>query len=184
MANEFYRQIIHIGVGLTAVLGAVFLTRGQFLLLWGAVTVAYILSITLLKHQLRFVFAVLEREHAPFSGKGGLFFFLGVLFTVILFWDDAVLALLLLAIPDGLATLLAPLVKSPPLPYNHRKSVWGTTVFFVSAALILSTHFQQAAIFFVAFLLAAIESFDYREIPFLDDNLVIPVVAGFLLQFL
>ena len=184
MTNELYRQGIHVAVGLAAVLTALFLPKSAFLTLWLVITVGFLLAITVFAGPLRFVFATLEREHAPFRGKGGVFFFLGILITAALFWDNVVLALLLLAFPDALATAFAPLIASPALPYNKRKTVWGSTVFFISASLILSVWFQQLAIFFIAFLLTALESFDYREIPFLDDNLVIPIVAGFLLQFL
>jgi dolichol kinase len=184
MTNELYRQGIHIAVGLAAVLSALLFSQAVFLYVWSAVTIGYVLIITVFARAFRGLFIVVEREHAPFVGKGGLFFLIGILGTAALFWENAVLALLLLAIPDALATALAPLVRSPALPYNKRKSLWGSTVFFVSASLILSVWFQQLAIFFIAFLLTALESFDYREIPFLDDNMVIPLVAGFLLQFL
>ncbi len=47
MANELYRQSIHIGVGLCAALCAALLSRSQFLALWGAILIVYILSIFL-----------------------------------------------------------------------------------------------------------------------------------------
>lgn len=184
MVNELYRQGVHIGVGLIAIATALVLPQKGFLLLWSLVTIVYIFIISVGAGSLKWLFASLERERIPFRGKGGLFFFLGVLATAALFWNDIVLALLLLAIPDALATALAPLIHSPPLPYNKRKSAWGSAVFFISACVILSVWFQQLAILFIAFLLTALESFDYHEIPFLDDNIVIPLVAGFLLQFL
>jgi dolichol kinase len=184
MVNELYRQGVHVGVGLIALITALVLPQKGFLILWTLVTLAYVFVISVAAGTIKWLFIHLERERVPFKGKGGLFYFLGILITAALFWNDIVLALLLLAIPDALATALAPLIRSPPLPYNKRKSTWGSAVFFISASLILSVWFQQLAIFFIAFLLTALESFDYHEIPFLDDNLVIPVVAGFLLQFL
>lgn len=123
-----------------------------------------------------------EREDAAFRGKGALFFCLGIFLTAVLFWDHASEAILLLAVPDAIATITGTIVKSPALPYNHRKSIAGSFALFLSSVIILSFTLHNLSVFLIAFLLAALESFDYREIPFLDDNLVIPLIAGFLLS--
>lgn len=183
MTNELYRQTIHLVCGITAALSVLMLTQSLFLWFWGVFFVASLVFVIFAPPSLFWAWKLFERNDVAFRGKGGLFFLLGLWLTGVLFWESAFGAIVLLAIPDALATMLAPLVRSPRLPWNHRKSVFGSAAFFVSALLILFFLVPVGAAFLLAFLLAAIESFDYREIPFLDDNIVIPLVAGFLLQF-
>ena len=183
MANELYRQTVHLICGIAAALSVLVLSKTSFLWFWGLFFVAATLLVLFASPSLTWAWKLFERSDAAFQGKGGLFFLLGIGLTGALFWETAFGALLLLAIPDALATIFAPLVHSPKLLWNHRKSVFGSTVFFVSALIILLFIAPIGAAFLVAFLLTAIESFDYREIPFLDDNIVIPLVAAFLLQF-
>lgn len=183
MANELYRQTVHLVCGITAAVSALFLSQTVFLLFWGLFFVATLILIMYAQPSLAWAWKLFERQDVAFRGKGALFFLLGIWMVAALFWEEAFAAILILAIPDALATMLAPYYRSAKLPWNHRKSVFGSTVFFVSAFLILIFIIPFLGALLAAFLLAAIESFDYREIPFLDDNVVIPLVAGFLLQF-
>lgn len=180
MANELYRQSVHLALGVGLALAAALLSRTAFLWLAGLGLVCGVGFVWLSKSN-RFLYTLLEREDAAFSGKGVFFFCLGVLLSAALFYEQTSLAILLLAIPDAAATLVGTAVRSPPLPYNHRKSAAGSGAFFISSAIVLSFAGIGLAVLFIAFLLTALESFDYREIPFLDDNLVIPVIAAYLL---
>jgi len=183
MANEVYRQTVHLICGVGAALSALFLSQQLFLFSWSLFFVVCLLFVLYAPPSFTWVWKVFERTDVAFRGKGGLFFVAGICCTGLLFWENAFPALLLLAIPDALATISAPHFRSARLPWNHRKSVFGSSVFFVSALAVLFVFVPVGGAFLTAFLLAAIESFDYREIPFLDDNIVIPLVAGFLLQF-
>lgn len=183
MTNELYRQTVHLVTGILAATSAFFLAQHVFFLFW---TTIFAGSLCVIIGRPRFftpLWRVFERSDAAFKGKGWLFFLLGILATGALFWERAAPALFLLAIPDALATMLAPLVPSQRLPWNHRKGYFGSGVFFVSAFLVLLVTVPFVAAVLLALLLTAIESFDYREIPFLDDNLVIPLVAAFFLGF-
>jgi dolichol kinase len=184
MANELYRQAIHLVGGLAAALGAFLLPQSVFLWISGAVVAAVLLIILFFRPEMKWVYTVLEREHAAFLGKGALFFTLGIFLTALLFWEQAPFAILLLSIPDAVATIVGTLFQSAKLPYNHRKTLFGSGAFFVSCAIVLSVRYPVLAVFFIAFFLTALESFDYREIPFLDDNIVIPVVSGYLLSLI
>lgn len=183
MVNEFYRQTVHLACGTVAALCVLAISRSAFLWVWGLFLLLGAVLLFISPSFLASAWGTFERSDVAFRGKGALFFLFGIWLTGLLFWGSAFGAILLLAIPDALATVLAPLVRSPRLPWNHRKSVFGSGSFFVSALIILFFLAPVGAAFLLAFLLTAIESFDYREIPFLDDNLVIPIVAGFLLQF-
>lgn len=184
MANEFYRQSIHLAVGVVAALGTLLVPKTTYLWVVGFIVVLASVFMSYMLRNIKWLFHILERDHAAFRGKGAMFFGLGVWLTALLFWENAAMAILLLAIPDALATMIGTMFKRGALPYNHRKSYLGSSVFFVSASIVLSVKYQELSIFFIAFLLTALESFDYREIPFLDDNLVIPLVAGYLLGYL
>jgi dolichol kinase len=184
MTNELYRQAVHLVTGVLAATCVLLLSRPVFLLVWGALVLLAVLVAAVPSLASGHLWSTFERRDVAFRGKGALFFLLGIWLTAAAFWEHAFPALLLLAIPDALATALAPFVHGPRLPWNHRKSVWGSSVFLASAFAILLPFVPVAGAFLIALLLAAIESFDYREIPFLDDNIVIPLVAGFLFRFI
>jgi dolichol kinase len=184
MANELYRQGIHLLVGALAAIAAFALPKTAFLWATGLLLVLILVGMFAMPRALKWVFIVLEREHVAFKGKGGFFFVLGLFLTGLLFYEQAGWAILVLAIPDSIATIIGTLFHSPELPYNHRKTFLGSGAFFVSALLVLVFAHQGLEIVFIAFLVTALESFDYREIPFLDDNLVIPVITAWLLSLL
>ena len=183
MVNELYRQLVHLVAGLLFASAAYVLPRSAFLWLSGMALVLFLVTL-LFRRELHWLFAALEREHAAFAGKGGLFYFLGVFLTGLLFWQHTAIAILVLCLADAAATIIGTLFRSPSLPYNRRKTIGGSVTFFIVASLVLSAGYPVVHIFFIAFLLTALESFDYREIPFLDDNLVIPLVTAYLLGFL
>jgi dolichol kinase len=184
MANELYRQSIHLGIGLVAAILAFILPRTIYLWLSGLGVIAILVTVLFFTREVRWILAIVEREHAAFKGKGALFFMLGIFLTALLFWEQAGVSILVLAIADAAATVGGTLFVSPKLPYNHRKTYFGSGVFFLSATLVLAIAHPVVGVVFIAFLLTALESFDYREIPFLDDNLVIPLVTASLLAYL
>jgi dolichol kinase len=184
MANELYRQSIHLFVGVIAAVGAFFLPRTVFLWIAGILTLVTLFIVYAMYREFRWLYALLEREHVAFKGKGAFFYMLGIFLTALLFWEHAGAAIFVLAIADAAATLIGTLFRSPKLPYNHRKTLLGSLAFFLGSVLVLSFASPGLAVLFIAFLLTALESFDYREIPFLDDNLVVPVVAAYLLSLL
>jgi dolichol kinase len=184
MVNELYRQVFHLVVGLVAAVAAFVLPRTVFLWLVGILLAAVLVCIVAMKRNMNWIFLLLEREHVAFKGKGGLFFVLGLFITALLFYDQAGFAILVLAIPDAVATIVGTMFHSPELPYNHRKTFFGSGAFFLSALLVLIFAHQGLGIVFIAFFVTALESFDYREIPFLDDNLVIPVITAWFLTLI
>jgi phytol kinase len=184
MANEIYRQSVHLAVGVLAGLAAFVLPKGVFLAITGLLALLTLLVVYAVYREFRWVYRLLEREHVPFKGKGAFFFMLGIFLTAALFWEHAGVAILVLAIADAAATLVGSFFRSARLPYNRRKTVLGSAAFFFAAVLVLSVARFNAGILFIAFLLTALESFDYKEIPFLDDNVVVPVVAAYLLSLL
>jgi dolichol kinase len=184
MANELYRQGIHLVAGILAALLAFFLPKAVFLWCMGLLLAGTLVVILFFTREVSWLYKTLEREHAAFLGKGALFFILGIFLTGLLFWEHAGVAILMLSIPDAAATIIGSMFPSPKLPYNHRKTLLGSGAFFLSGVLVLAVAQPGLSIFFIAFLLTALESFDYREIPFLDDNIVIPVITGYLLTLL
>lgn len=184
MVNEFYRQSVHLSVGLVAGIAAFMMPKHLYLWIAGLLTALTLFIVYAMYREFRWLYALLERENVAFKGKGAFFYMLGILLTAVLFWEHAGAAILVLAIADATATLAGTLFRSRRLPYNRRKSTAGSGAFFVSSTLVLSFVQPGFGVFFIAFLLTALESFDYREIPFLDDNLVVPVVAAYLLSLL
>lgn len=120
------------------------------------------------------------RRLAP--GKGAFTIVFGVLITALLF--PAVLgpAILVLGISDSLATLFGVAYGKRKVPGFPTKTWIGTSVFFVSCAAILFFHSPWWPL--VALLVTLAELVDYQKHPFLDDNVVLPVLTGLLLTLI
>ena len=160
MANELYRQAIHLSGGVLVAIAAFLLPQQLFLWLIGLCLLAWLVIILFFADHFTWLFSLFERSSASFTGKGALFFGLGCFATGLFFWEQAGWALLSLAIPDSLATIIGKIYRSISLPYNHHKTLLGTTTFFITCFIILSVHISFIAAALIAFLLAALESFD------------------------
>lgn len=124
-----------------------------------------------------------------FPGRGAFYFCLGVFLTFALWQEDhlniAYATILILAVGDSLNHLFAAQVYRFSLPWNRRRNVVGIITGIVMGTL--------AAQFFVPFfpaLLASTLAITAETVKwrigsfFLDDNILVPLVAGGVLWLL
>ncbi|MFH1849131.1 MAG: diacylglycerol/polyprenol kinase family protein [archaeon] len=113
-------------------------------------------------------------DRKAFPGKGSVFLLLGVICSLILFERETALAsITILALGDAVSPLVGPYGRIRH-PLNRKKKIEGTIAGIFAAFL--------GALFFVttlqamlgAFFAMLAESLDTK----IDDNLVIPLVAG------
>ncbi len=179
--NELGRQLIHVVFGLAMVAyGVLYGKQSLALLLLLAVGVGLlVIQLKLMKVRLPFIDWVLanfERADADYPGKGALHYFVGALLLITLARDFSfsLAAIAILALADGVATIVGLSYHRPTRLHWHPSKTWeGTMAFFGSGVI--------AAYFFIGVLpallyslaLALIESVDFD----VDDNLLIPVSA-------
>ena len=122
-----------------------------------------------------------ERPHhrKRFPGRGSFFMILGALLAVVLFEKNiAMAAIAIMALGDSVTNIFGRYFGEVKLPYNKKKTVDGALLGVGAGTL--------AAFFFVPFHVALIGSFcamfvetlDLKIGIELDDNVLVPVVAG------
>lgn len=181
---EFRRQIGHLVIGLSIVALLYFKIIDSAIL---AMIVAGggIISLILKRKKIPVLTRLLETferkedlEHFP--GKGSFFLVLGATFATLIFPEMIALgAITIMAVGDSIATLIGKYVGKIRFPFHKEKSFEGSlTAFFVSTlAASLFVPFPQAMI-------ASLMAMTVESLPLkigkikIDDNLVIPIVAG------
>jgi len=178
---ELKRQAVHIAVGLAAVfLIAKDIVSWNFFLL--VLLTGITLSFLSLKKKLPFVSWFLEHfeRKDAFPGKGALFLVTGILLSVVLFEKDIALAsIMIVTFGDSASHLSGKFFGKVKHPLNKYKLLEGTLLGFIAALI--------GALFFVgwqeaipaAVVAMVVESLELKfRSKVVDDNLLIPLVAG------
>ena len=181
---ELKRQSFHITAGAVSVLliekGVVDWKFFLLLLLLGAFI--SVLSIKVRLPVIAWFLKNFERKRAKFPGQGALFLAAGILMALLLFEKDIALAsITILAVGDSVSHVSGRLFGRVKHPLNKYKLIEGTLIGFVAAAI--------GASFFVAWPQAmaasaaamVVEGFELKHRR-IDDNLLIPLVAGLIIS--
>ncbi len=187
---ELRRQIAHLLIGMSIV----FLMELKlmtpniliFTLLLGAIiSIIYRYRPIPLIHE---ILVALERpkDIASFPGRGPFFLILGSLMAMLLFPADiAKGAITVLAVGDSISHIVGRYFGRTRVPFSKDKMLEGTVV-----AIVLSTF---TALLFVDFTKAFLASlititceavYPEKAARYLDDNLIIPIVAGAIMLIL
>ncbi len=179
--NEFGRQSIHVvaGLGIVAI-GVLFGKPVLVQLLLTAVAAGlFIIQLKLMKKRLPlidWVLANFERSGVEFPGKGAMHYFAGALFLVTFAktFSFALAGIAILALADGLATIVGRFSKKRTRLNWHPAKTWeGTLAFFLSGVAAATPFIGLWPATAYSFILALVESVDVE----VDDNLLIPVAA-------
>ncbi len=124
------------------------------------------------------IFGSALRQHEKKNLTGATYVFTGSVVAIFLFPKEmAVPALLILSISDTLAALIG-------IPFGRhkflKKSLEGSTAFFISTAVILTMFFPGVLI--INILVAGIVTLAEAYPMNLDDNFLIPILSGTLLS--
>lgn len=129
-----------------------------------------------------------EEERTKFPGRGMIFFFIGVLLVMQLFEKDiALAAMMVLALGDSVSHLFgAKFGKIKNIFNGHSRKLLegtfaGTVMGFMGAALFVPI--PEAFLGSLAAMVAEVIKIDFND-KTLDDNLVVPLVAGTVMYLL
>jgi len=186
MANEIKRQTIHVLFYFLA-FGFKFLSRWQVV---GILLLMLFCTIFLIpKSKIRFhLYRRLEQKYS----QGAIAYFLVLLVIVLVFpVTAAAVALAILALGDGMATLIGKSFKTKELPWNQNKSFGGLVAFLVfgliGAVSVLcwmdpSLSISQALFIGIKTVVVAaiVESLPWK----INDNISVPLVSAIVLNFL
>jgi dolichol kinase len=175
--NEFERQLVHINLGLACLL---------LLALVGKTALALIVSATLVSgmalmhlkmrgNSLPFVDPLIDRFERTHTvpGYGSLWYNVGVLLTLTLLVTDSQIAsaLIILALGDGMSTIVGSMHGTHRIAYNKKKTWEGALAFalFSLPALMFTGWLGLLAVVFASF----VETLPLK----IDDNLTIPLAC-------
>ena len=187
---EVGRKLIHFFTGFVLVL-LLFYNIIDFKILGLVVIIAVLLSFICLFYKIPFFYWFLTRldrsnDLKYFPGKGAVFYILGA-FLVVLFFDKniASASILILAVGDSFGYVCGKYFGFTINPLNKNKylegSIIAVVVSFCSAFIFVS--FVPALCGSIAAMF--IESLDLKFLKFkLDDNILIPVVSGFVIYLI
>lgn len=181
---ELRRQLAHMATG-TAIL---FLLKANLL---NATVLAFILAaggiiaIIIKRVEIPFVKPVLhffERENdlKIFPGKGAFFFILGCTLALIFFSPNIAMAsIAVMTYGDAVTTLAGKYFGQIKNPFNQEKHLEGTVLAIIVSTVIAFAFIDFPRAFFGSAVGMIFESLTIRFIDkVIDDNVIIPVVAG------
>lgn len=127
-----------------------------------------------------------KKDFEKFPGKGLLFFVIGSTIVVMLFPKDiAVASILILAFGDSVSHIFGRHFGKIKTPFHNRKHIEGS-IFGVIVSTIAASFFVQFIPALLASTLAMIVEFptiNFGKVK-IDDNILIPFVAGMVLYLL
>lgn len=194
---EVRRNIFHLFYGLIYVLFIYFdvfkLIHLLLLLLIGT-----FIALASLRYKLPFVSWFLEKFERPnnFPGKGALTFLVGVIFAVALFEKPiALAAIMILTIGDSISHIVGRFYGNLKNPLNNLRYIEGTLIGALLASFGAMLFVSPMKAFIASFIAMLFEAVDLRLIinswakkwlfdVILDDNVIIPLVAGVFLSVL
>ncbi len=184
--KELGRQIVHIllGIALTVLLLLNIISPLALLL---AIVIGILLSLICKRVRVPFFSFFLDiferdQERAAFPGKGVIFFFIGSLLALQLFPKDiALAAIMILTFGDSISHMFGAQFGLTKNIFNgkSRKLLEGTMAGIVTGFLgaMAFVPVGEAFLGSAAAMIAEVIKIDLNEYT-LDDNLVVPLVAG------
>lgn len=187
---EFRRQSLHFFAGFLSVfahwMGFVRLREIGVLLLIGLITCWFTA-----RGKLPLIARFLQQFDRPraydFPGSGAFYFLLGTGIVFLFFpFKIAYAAILILAVGDSFNHLFVErLPKRINLPWNRRKSVLGVVLGIILGTFAAQFFVPLWAAFLASCVAIGIETYPWRVGKFfIDDNVVVPLVAGAVLFLL
>jgi dolichol kinase len=188
---ELRRKFLHILVGIIIISGIYFnfiKVIHLFIVLVFGIALSIIskfYDIPLLKQCLDYYSKPKERKKFP--GKGVIFFFVGVILVLKLFTKDIALAsIAILVFGDSVSNIIGRKIGNFRHPLSSKKikeenrkliegSMMGTIIGFIAAAFFVSL--TEAFIASLIAMIAEVVEFKMNDDE-IDDNLIIPLVAG------
>jgi len=189
---ELRRQTAHLGIGTLIVL----LLKLQLMnsrILFFITFIGGILVLVARKMRVPLVHELLEyfeRPHhmARFPGRGSFFLVLGAALATLIFEKNIAMAsIMIMAVGDSVTNIVGRHFGKIKNPFNQKKNIEGTIVSILASTLAALFFVPLWPAFIASAIAMAIESIDIGIKRFemeLDDNVVIPLVAGALMTIM
>ncbi len=190
---EFRRQLVHMMAGFAVVFFHwIGILRWRWLI--ALLLIGFVISLIAQTRKLPIVSQLLTQFDRPdkseIPGLGALWFVLGVAVTIWFFPTNiAYAALLILALGDSLNHLISYKIidKKGPLqmPWNPRKNWVGVLIGTLTGGIAACFFGPAFAAFSAAFIALVAETVPLKIGKiWVDDNLIVPLVAGVIMSFL
>lgn len=185
--REIHRKIIHILLGSTGIVFYYYNLINAFIVLL-LLLIAFFSLLILNNVNVKFLSSFvnyLSREH-KFKGIGVLTFGLGVFLAMFLFRKDIALASIsILTFGDSMSNLYGRLIGKTPLIWNSLKNAEGTIFAILFSSLIASLFVNPIYALISSTFSLILEGFHLSiNKTSVDDNILIPVIAGTILLLL
>ena len=181
---EIRRQLFHIVLGVAIVLLLMngLIGKNAILIL---IIVGFILSIISRKTRIPIIHKLLEKferknEIEAFPGKGTIFYFIGVYISLFLFSKDIAMAsIMVLAFGDSVSHVYGLHHGKIKHPLSNTKFLEGTIAGFIAGFMGAWIFLPWHEAFFASLIAMIVEGVEIKiGAEQVDDNLIIPVVAG------
>ncbi|MCK4669604.1 MAG: hypothetical protein KAT43_00250 [Nanoarchaeota archaeon] len=186
---EFRRAVFHLCAGLLVIILTLLLTKDFVIPLLGTIIViGILLSLLCRRYKLPVIETFLtyfeRKEHRKVHpGRGPLLLLVGCFIALFIFeYNTALAAIMILAIGDSFTNIFGPFGKMKTK--LHRKKFLEGTIAGIIGATLGAMLFVPFGIAFVATLVAMFAELVDLEKYYLDDNILIPVVAGLIMTLL
>lgn len=176
MEKENFRQLIHAS-GIFIVFVNIFLS--PIIAILTCISIVLIVEAIFRIDENRKVFFfsfILRKCKRKNDERGFVYFFIGIILTLYLFKFNIAIAnaaILIFLLGDSASTIFGKKFGKRPLPFNERKTLVGTTTFFIVALIGALTQLPLLPALVGALCGAITEAYS----P-IDDNIPIPVIAG------
>lgn len=181
---ELNRQLFHLSLGIALVLLLMygFIDKNIILIL---IIIGLILSLLSRKHKIPIINYLLQKferkkEIETFPGKGTIFYFIGVYLSLWLFPREIALAsIMVLALGDSISHLYGLHYGRIRHPLSNAKFLEGTVAGFIAGFIGAWMFLPWHEAFFASLIAMIAEAIEIKiGAEQVDDNLIIPVVAG------
>src|SRR3989344_4245670 len=128
-----------------------------------------------------------EKDINRFPGRGSITFLIGIILALLLFEKDiALAAILIMVIGDAVSPLVGMHFAKTKHILNQKKLVEGTIAGVIAATIAawVFVNFFEALLGSIVGMVVETIEFKYFKKSFLDDNITIPVVSGFIIYLL
>ncbi|MBI4454038.1 hypothetical protein HY636_05330 [Candidatus Woesearchaeota archaeon] len=194
---ELRRNIFHLFYGLTYVL-LIYFNIFHLIHLLVLLLIGTIIALASLKYKLPFISWFLEKFERPdtFPGKGALTFLVGVIFAVALFDKSiALAAIAILTVGDSFSHIVGRFYGKIKNPLNSLRFLEGTLIGALCASFGAMLFVSPIKAFIASFIAMIVEAVDIKLLingwakrwvfdVILDDNVIVPLVAGVVLSVL
>jgi dolichol kinase len=182
--TEIYRKIFHILAGLCLVLLIYYdLAKAwEILLLLGVGIIISVISMYTDLPLIRYFLDAFEREHLrkTFPGKGVIYMLIGMLFLMITFEKNIVLAAMMIwTFGDSMSAIVGKTLGKVKHPWNDLRLIEGTLAGIIAATIAASAFVDWRYALAGSFVTLAIESMEWKLYKdTFDDNFFVPVIGA------